>query len=609
MSALLAVAFLAALAAPGVAGLRRFAPGCDRFEAVAYGAPLGAAAGSLVLLGFACWRGLDARTVTLTALVAVAAALLLLRHAERLPVAPSIGAVATIVLAGVVLRFALLFAGAMTLGADGLTAGHVNLWGDWAQHLGDVSAFAYGDLFPPTHPRLAGAPFAYHWLANLTAAALVPLGLEPWQALDLHSFLFASLAAAAVFAFARRLAGGSGAAAVALVLFLFGGGLGAWVPLHDLSRWPWDHAAVVAANFRWMNVVFAFLAPQRAWLYGLPLGLLALDRLIHGSREGRTSDFVLAGVAAGLLPTAHLGTMLALAIVTPALVLLFPSRRWIGFFGAWGVVAAPALAASAGGAASVLAAARLQLGWIAPPDPWAWFWAKNLGLFLPLLAVALGLPRLLPQRGARWLLPFQALFVLANGVVLQPWDWDNTKLLVWWYLASCILVGALLVFLWERFDGAGPRTIQAAVVASLLVSGGLENVDQILGRDRHVLLRTGEVEFARRLREATPSRAVVACAARHDHPVSVLAGRRVVVGYEGWMWSQGLDSAARTRDLKEILALGPGAATAAARYGVRYVVLGPGDRPPSRTGLPVVAEGAGYVAYELTASSGATSGR
>ena len=102
-----------------------------------------------------------------------------------------------------------------------------------------------------------------------------------------------------------------------------------------LSTATLDRHATNALNIRFVNMFFAFLSSQRGYLYGLPLAFAVVATLLVAVRRANVRLFIVAGVVAGLLPLAHLGTLLALAIVTPVLVLLFPSRAWIAFFVAW----------------------------------------------------------------------------------------------------------------------------------------------------------------------------------------------------------------------------------------------------------------------------------
>jgi hypothetical protein len=213
------------------------------------------------------------------------------------------------------------------------------------------------------HPRFVEHGFTYHYLTSVTVAATVRLGLSPIVALPLHSFVFSVALLLALYAFARRVLGGPGRAAFAIVLFLLGGGWGWWLSIRAaLSSGP---ASAACSRIRGTepprrprtsggrNLYFSLIAPQRAYLYGLPLGLLALRLLWSGIESGRISRFAFAGVVAGLLPLAHQGTLLSLALITPFLFLLFPSRRWFAFFGLWALVGVPQVFAHACGAGSI----------------------------------------------------------------------------------------------------------------------------------------------------------------------------------------------------------------------------------------------------------------
>jgi hypothetical protein len=63
-------------------------------------------------------------------------------------------------------------------------------------------------------------------------------------------------------------------------------------------------------------------------------------------------------VVAGLLPLAHLGSLLGLALITPFLFLLFSSRGWVLFFGAWVAIAIPQLYLQQGGERGATGALR-----------------------------------------------------------------------------------------------------------------------------------------------------------------------------------------------------------------------------------------------------------
>ncbi len=195
MSTVWAVVLLAGMAASGVATLWRWRLPLrmEPLEVVAFGIPLGVVWSSLALLAIAYAFGFNAFAVWLVAIVSLGLAIALtwgdlLRFlpAQAAPVGivstpvgektvdarsrrsvrgaegvrgllgPGIGWVPIVAIGAFAIRWASLWDGSLTYGPAGLFAGHINIWGDWAQHIGDVNAFVYGDNFPPDHPRYTG---------------------------------------------------------------------------------------------------------------------------------------------------------------------------------------------------------------------------------------------------------------------------------------------------------------------------------------------------------------------------------------------------------------------------------------------------------------------
>jgi len=616
VSVLVALGLLTAMGAVGAATLRRARLGLDPLEQVAYGVPLGAVAGSLALLVLAIPFGLtDGVVIAVGAVCAFAAGYLWtdapsrsvgiapswVRNRPWVRVGLSVGARAglhrisllpTLVIGAFVVRWALLWADGLTYDDGALWAGQINIWGDWPQHLGDVASFAHGDNVPPEHPRYAGTPYGYHFLASLTAAAMVKAGMDPASALTLHSFAFSVPIILGVYAYGRRLTRDRGAATLAVVLFFLGGGLGwlltagemdgprgVWGTLIDQ---PWDVGRQRSANFRWENVYIDNIEPQRAQLYGLPISLLTLTLLHAGLRSGRRRVFVAAGVVAGLLPFAHLGPLPTLALVAGGLVLLSPLRHWrnwIVFFGTWAVVSAPQLYLQQGGERGTTSGLRWHWGWVArPDDSLVWFWVKNLGWFLPLLALALATRGLVPPAGRRMLWAFMPIFVAANLIAFQPDPFDNVKMLVYWFLAVSVLVAALLVRTWRAHRALAVRGLLVGTVATMLLSGLLVNLHQLLGLDRYQLATAEEVDLARRVRATTPPDAVFLVGLRHSQPVAMLSGRSVLMTFPGWLWVRGIDYAERERDLRAIYALVPTAEDLLTKYDIDYIVIGPAEQ-------------------------------
>jgi len=202
------------------------------------------------------------------------------------------------------------------------------------------------------------------------------------------------------------------------------------------------------------------------------------------------------------------------------------------------------------------------------------------------------------------------LFPIANLVVFQPWDWDNTKLLLYWFVAASILVAALLSAAWRAAGGrpgaAVVRGLVGVAVASLLLTGGLIHLNQIQGNDRWMLYSREDIEVAESIRATAPADALIAVGVYPNNAVLGLSGRQVLTAYPGWMWSHGFDSADREIDLRTIYRLDPEADALIAAYGIDYVVVGAWERenyaadPAAwRARFPVVIETANYLVLDV----------
>lgn len=638
VSVVLAILLLCLMASGGVLVLGWCCPFLDRAERLGYGAVLGMVVATDAILVASDVQGrLTLTTVVAVALVsAIVAIAVARRRGLTLPTDPAATLrswfprdrgtwLAFAIVAAFAVRWALFWPNAVDLRPDGLFASHVNVWGDWPVHLGIVNSFVDANNFPPLHPRFAGHPFGYHYLADLTSAALVPLGLTAAGALELHSFVLSVVAAIALFAFARAITGNATVGALTVGLFLLGGGLG-WIDtvqallgnganLPQPITLPWDYRWKTESNFQWVNMFWGFWMSQRAFLYGMPMAFAILRTSLRARETGGRGLWIVAGVIAGLLPLAHLGTLLALAIVVPVLFFLLPSRGWILFGVVWVAVALPQLLSIGGGGAGALGAIRIQLGWMtsAPPspDPWPVFWLKNQGAFLVLSVVPLLVARVVPPVTRRLLLAFWAIWVLANVVAFAPWDWDNHKVLVYWFLAVAIASAAALVWLWQRWRAVLPRLGLALVVATMVASGVLEDVTQALGESTYRMLDAEQVQLGQLVAAQTPPKAVFLTGMDNHDPIQMLAGRTLWVGYANWLWTEGIPYVPRERQAIEILQWAADGPALLAASPIDYVVIGPAERAnlaanesAFRDRFPIALQTANYRVYDVRGAHG-----
>ncbi|HEX9362373.1 MAG TPA: hypothetical protein VGA47_01145 [Candidatus Dormibacteraeota bacterium] len=521
--------------------------------------------------------------------------------------------------------------------ADGLYAGYVNIWGDWAAHLSFAGSFAYAHNFPPEFPVDPGHRLGYPFMVDFLAADLIPLGMRLTETLTATSTVLGLALPAVIYLAALRFTAGRAAAFIAVFVFLLSGGLGFVYLVSDLQRFgpavlahlPHEYTLNREVNLQWLNPVLAYLVPQRSTLFGFSLTLIVLVVLWIALRE-RTGwrPFLFAGVVAAVMPVFHVhayGTVIAL----PAFWALLNRRvEWLAYFGPALLVGVPILVwmlppdnTAVCGVGGSIAIFCVQVGWLSPGDllrdgpivfelEWLLFWLWNTSVFLPLLIAAHVIVRSFPTRLPSWFAPMWLWFAVPNMIVLQPWIWDNTKFFVFWLLLGSILVGGLLAKMLRH--GPVAAIVAAAMIVLLGLAGALDlarasdySVSAFQFTDR------GGLRVADWVRQNTSPDAVFAVADEHNSPIPTLAGRRELIGYPGWLWTYGLaDYVQKGEDDKRILRGDPSALDLARKYGVDYVMIGPQEiqRGGSRAfwdehGTRVYDDGE-YTVYRIDFSGG-----
>jgi hypothetical protein len=497
---------------------------------------------------------------------------------------------------------------AWTYRTDGLYAGYVNIWGDWAAHLSFAGAFAYAHNFPPQFPIDPGNHLGYPFMMDFLAADLVPLGASLPSSLVLTSGLLGLAFPVVMYLAAVRFAGGRAAAAIAVAAFLLSGGLGFIYLIADIDKQglgvlvhlPREYTLNRDLNYQWLNPVLAYLVPQRTTLFGFSLALIVLLLVWVAVRESLGwKVYLFAGVVAGLTPAFHVhafGTIVALAAFWAA----FNRRReWLAFFVPALVLGLPVLAWLWPPLGTNPCLDRsstlpfcLQPGWMAFNDftrdgvlwvvpDFVWFWIKNTSVLIPLIISAQLLNRWIPTRFGTWFSPMWLWFAVPSVVILAPWEWDNTKFFIFFALFGSIMAGAFLAALYRR--GPQAAIIATALLVLLVLSGTLDLTrasDSSVSSYQFVDARG--LQVADWVRAHTPADAVFAVADDHNSPIPTLSGRRILIGYPGWLFTYGLeDYNQKVTDLKLILAGDPSAPALIRKYGVTYVLIGPQELDPA----------------------------
>jgi hypothetical protein len=451
---------------------------------------------------------------------------------------------------------------------------------------------------------------------------MVKAGASPVRAIVVHNWALGMALAVLLYHMARRWTGDRTAALVTPLLVFLSGGLGFVLLARDaaaigtglgdlLARPPDDYTMRDAAGLRWGNALTTLLVTQRSFLMGLPLFALAATlwwEAVGGERrdDARHARALLAaaGVVIGALPLVHGHSFMAAMAIAAALAVLFPRREWIRFFAAALALAVPqALWMASGSAMEAGRFLAVHVGWDRGSRGTVSFWLWNTGVFIPLLAAALLWRRggrIVPGRLARFYAPFACCFVVPNLLRLSPWIWDNIKFLFLWWVASAPLVALVLARLLRGRTWARPAG--GVLLAAATLSGALDVWRVARPVKTYLVFPAAALAAADEIAARTPPRALILHAPAHDSLV-LLTGRRSLLGYEGHIWSQGLDKGNRPETIARVYAGGPGTEAAMAEAGADYVLLGPQERHEYRVSgedwreRPLVLESGEYRLY------------
>jgi hypothetical protein len=483
-------------------------------------------------------------------------------------------------------------------------------WGDVAFHLSLIERFATAEPFVLDHPILAGANLKYPFLINFISGIFRKLGSDQVLAFALPLYFFGLSSLVLIFLLARRLLRSANLALLALALIVFGSGLGFLVFFKDLAQgYETNSLSGIAETFKnppheythldnrtggkpqekntddnivWIVPAISSLSHQRSFVVGLVIFSLILFGIYY---YGREKQFWRFGILTGLLPFAHGHTLLAVFLILAVLFWFHLKnwRTWIIFAVLATLIIIPQL--------NYLELTKPLLnnnifrpwfGWMTCEHSDSWFycdtkegtvtqafsfWSKNFGIIFWLWCLALCMVffinfgvkklRFFGQKfDVRFILASLAVFLVGNFFLLQPWPFDNNKLLFYWWLLAIIFGAAPLIrFFWHRM------VIGRALAVFLITFGMLAGIldfsyrtfgSRTAGYFGYADASIANQELASWIKTNTLPNNLFLTAPGVDPVPLFLAGRPLVMGFEGWLWSHGQNYAPQKANAQKI---------------------------------------------------------
>ena len=479
--------------------------------------------------------------------------------------------------------------------------------GDLGLHITYIKTFANGVAMWPESPIYVYSQLRYPAGIDLFNGLLTNLGFDLRHQL-IATGLFASLAT--FYALYRW--GGT----FTVAGFLFNGGIAGYQILDTHKFLDYQGTSYVA----WKSIPLTMFVTQRGLLYAIPAGLLLLCqwRSKYGSEEQKQQQLLPVWaeyILYASMPLFHVHTFIALSIVLLVLFLTRPASR-LALLKLVGAAVLPAvffvwLTTDHMRAGSILA---WHFGWTQTVGDFKMefflFWLFNFGAFLPL---AIALVWIVAQQestrprsdkfelsiDAAYLAAASLIFLLSLCVKTAPWEWDNIKLLIWAYVIT-------LPILWERMLRRWPVPARAGVCIIIFFSGFVSLIGGLAAnKDGYQFANRSEVDLVADAVRRLPVEARFAGFPTYNHPL-LLNGRKMVCGYGGHLWTQGINFTDVESKLQKLM-LGQGDWKKAAReLQVRYLFWGNLEKAnyaastrPWEKQLPLVAQGGWGSIYDF----------
>lgn len=464
-------------------------------------------------------------------------------------------------------------------------------WADMALHATLTNWFAFQSHFDLTNPIYSLQETTYPFLINFISGLYRRFGASLQFSLWITAVPLVLSSFYLLGKITTRYFGSSAVGLLSIFLvFTTGSAAGFLSAVRDWSTFPGttlqflqqmpDYGHLSVENMHWSNTITDMVLTQRGFVIGFAVWIACTWLFMHQFSQRQLPTLLKLAVIIGLLPVVHVHSF----------AILFGVLLWVGAWLVWKKQLSLQLYFLSISIIIVLASGQLwwqfsrtesesftqfNWGWYTePPESIGMFWIRHWGMYLLLL---IGYPFLAhASKKLRTLLPLWSalamLFVLNNLIQFQPNLYDNSKFLEAVQIFLCVSMAAVLVQFWKR----GASILVVVTVITLSSSGllGLIREYQI----SYEIATVDEVQVAEQLITTTTSDDLFITGLIHNHPAMMLAGRKTLVGYPGWLWTHGINASVEEAAVKTIYAGGEPAREMIQQYEVAYVYISHHER-------------------------------
>jgi hypothetical protein len=496
-------------------------------------------------------------------------------------------------------------------------------WGDIAYHLDMIGRLKTADPFLLEQSIASGERLTYPFLINLLSALYERIGFSKLIAWHLPVFLFGVSFFFLIFLLGKRIYRDSKFSLVLVLLVFFGAGIGflwffqdLWVAWHrggveaffsTLKDPPHEYTHLdnrtggkpssfdALHNIVWIVPAISFLSHQRSFVSGA--SVVALIFLGFLSYRG-SSKLWRWGIVWGMIPFLHTHTFIGISVILFCWF-FYDTKNWLSWLkgGILGIIIAlpqimflmPAQLLGREGSSFF----KPWLGWMTCThnrkwyvcDPNGngvdsslfWFWTKNFGSVFWVWIVAICAFFILKgerQKEYRsktkpFIFPSLLLFILPNVMLFQPWEFDNNKVLFYWW----ILASICSLFLFQTlFESRRVVPYIFIIFVTISVYSGMIDVLARIPNSRYYgYYGQKDIEVSKWIRENTKPNDRFLTSDSVTQFIPILTGRPIYLGFPGSLWSQGKNDLIQERRQRAWSFLVSGNPWLICEDGIKYV--------------------------------------
>lgn len=497
----------------------------------------------------------------------------------------------------------------LSSGLGGLYSGG-STWGDLAMHLSLISHFTVNQKVVWNFSLLDHASLTYPFMIDFYTSLLWRTGLSLRAALLWPSFLLLFSLIQLFYFMVWRFFKSNSATVIAFYTFFLAGSF--YGQFNFWSVWknsgqsliqfvgslPTDFSNLPEKGLNFASFIGNLLLPERGFLFAMPLFFLVLI-IWQMDYEYNLSWgwFALVGVLIGLTPLTHDHTFIIL--ITLSFLLMLWRRRehqkWLLSFILTVGLAWPQFYWQMSKNFSNHFSS-FYFGWMRESgENFFVFWWQNWGPIFIILFLTSAYFLFKKQKNIfeKIFLILMLFFLATNVYIFQPNNFDNIKLLIYVYLGVTLALAYYLSLIWRFWWG---RWVIVLGVCLLSFTGIFSLIRQF--QMSYLFMSNDSYAFAQKVDQIVPVSDLVVTNGSHDNPIPVLTGRNILSGYDGWLYSYGLNYTKYQTAASDIFA-GIKPQTLIKQNGIKYLAAGPSDSLVVEPEYQLIAETNGWRLFQV----------